>query len=272
MMWPHITGNISSYHYTAEPEPVWDVSYSSPEEINGSLSTWECHHWCPAFLASHHPSAVPMETEPALPQTVSEFQRPPAAEGFDISRAGADAPTKTDPHMWLIFPQNRNDTLFSACPDAHRQITLVGLGEGERGSCGVSFKGLYSNDCQREVKVAQQTEDDIKNWCSARGGRQRLSHACQALRRALNKSSGRAVTGKSSPFYCAIYFLCWKSTCRWKTGSASKLININTVNYMFQTQYVKDFALVVSSPAHYQFYEVTWFHFWGSTRKWIDCP
>lgn len=48
--------------------------------MSGFLRTWEYNHWCPAFLDSRHPLAVSKETEPAVPLTVCEFQRPSAAE------------------------------------------------------------------------------------------------------------------------------------------------------------------------------------------------
>lgn len=51
--------------------------------MNGSLNTHgNATHWCPAFLDSHHTSAVSRETEPAEPLTVCEFQRPSATEDF----------------------------------------------------------------------------------------------------------------------------------------------------------------------------------------------
>lgn len=66
--------------------------------MNESLSTWECNHWCPAFLDLHHPSAVSKETETAEPLTVCEFQRPSSSRGFDATLAEASS----SPHKDLL--------------------------------------------------------------------------------------------------------------------------------------------------------------------------
>lgn len=107
-----------------------------------------------------------------------------------------------------LFLRNRNDTLFSACPDAHLQITLVGLGEGERGSCGVSFKGLLFKWLPEGGQSASADRGWHQELVFVHGGWQTLSHA---LRLALNKTSGREPWQESARlFYCVIYFMCWK--------------------------------------------------------------
>lgn len=81
--------------------------------------SWECNHWCLAFLDSHHPSAVSMETEPAESLTVFEFQRPSAAVGFDVTLAEAMYPPQRladceQPCMFLTLLRHSNRTL--CCP------------------------------------------------------------------------------------------------------------------------------------------------------------
>lgn len=80
-------------------------------EMNESLSTWECNHWCPAFLNFHHPSAVSKETETAEPLTVCEFQRPSAAEDLMQPWQRQQPPQRLadqeDPHMLLNLARKK---------------------------------------------------------------------------------------------------------------------------------------------------------------------
>lgn len=147
-----------------------------------------------------------METEPAHPLTVCEFQRPTAAEGFDasIKTYWPDGSSTCD---WL-FLRNRNDTLFSACPDAHRQITLVGLGEGERGSCGVSFKGFLFQWMPGGGQSAWADRGWHQELVLGQGGWHTLSHACQALRLAQNKSSGKEPWQEVLIFFVVLFMSC----------------------------------------------------------------
>lgn len=138
------------------------------------------NHWCPAFLDSHHPSAVSKETEPAEPLTVCEFQRP---SGFHATLAEAAAPTNT---CWpgtssyvTEFSSETELTLTVYSLHTYTTTLINAVGSGRRFLWGNSIKlrpewrqsGSKERLRNQELVVGQRGRQTL-SYCS---------YACQAF-------------------------------------------------------------------------------------------